>query len=148
MDNSLGRFLSSPYYAVPDSLYGDWREVRKYETTTLWPKSLEYALEEYIDSNYPGRPVIVDLWNTWCGPCLSAIKQVESLKKDMAASDIIFLYVSDVSSPLQAWESAGSRIGGTSFTGTSRYLELAKKSRSDHTLYDHSADFSHRIIFQ
>lgn len=294
MANTLGRFLSSPYYAVPDSLYDDWREVRKYETTTLWPKSLEYALEgetlpsfaqdwfinnlkcnfaslstlpyvakakrinnldveappmesysfldsidyspaflmhdpsrslrpflyallrfpdggfdkigdtpiavwqqtareklakairnpdkrlldllsaisylsqievdriplspiqianleegytddlgkivlsrnnrlldtlrkpadlldlsagdfsleEYIDSNYPGRPVIVDLWNTWCGPCLSAIKQVESLKKDIAASDIIFLYVSDVSSPLQAWESVGSRIGG------------------------------------
>lgn len=294
MANALGRFLSSPYYIVPDSLYNDWREVRKYETTSLWPKSLEYALEgetlpsfaqdwfinslkcnfaslsslpyvakakrmnnleveappmesysfldsidyspaflmhdpsrslrpflyallrfpdggfdkigdtpiavwqqtarvklakaiknpnqrlldllsamsylsqieveriplspiqianleedyaddlgkivisrnnrmldtlrkpadlldlsavdfsleEYINSNYPGRPVIVDLWNTWCGPCLSAIKQVESLKKDIATSDIIFLYVSDVSSPLQAWESVGSRIGG------------------------------------
>lgn len=294
MANALGRFLSSPYYIVPDSLYNDWREVRKYETTSLWPKSLEYALEgetlpsfaqdwfinslkcnfaslsslpyvakakrmnnldveappmesysfldsidyspaflmhdpsrslrpflyallrfpdggfdkigdtpiavwqqtackklakairnpdqrlldllsamsylsqieveriplspiqianleegyaddlgkivisrnnrmldtlrkpadlldlsavdfsleEYINSNYPGHPVIVDLWNTWCGPCLSAIKQVESLKKDIAASGIIFLYVSDVSSPLQAWESVGSRIGG------------------------------------
>lgn len=45
MANALGRFLSSPYHIVPDSLYNDWREVRKYETTSLWPKSLEYALQ-------------------------------------------------------------------------------------------------------
>lgn len=64
----------------------------------------EFDLKSYIDDKFPGMPVVVDLWNTWCMPCLVAIGRADAVRKNMDTQDAVFLYISDVSSDKAEWE--------------------------------------------
>lgn len=69
-----------------------------------------FSLMDFIDTNYQGYSIIVDLWNTWCSPCLNAFKQIETIMN--LPDNVILLYISDTSSPLEQWRTLSARIGG------------------------------------
>ena len=54
-------------------------------------------------SSFRGRLVYVDVWATWCGPCIAEIPSLERLQKDYENMDIVFLSVS-VDTDKEAWE--------------------------------------------
>ena len=60
-------------------------------------------LLDYIVRQHPGKAVFFDLWATWCGPCLNGIQAMEPLKKELEGRDIVFVYLTDESSPLNQW---------------------------------------------
>ena len=70
-----------------------------------------FNLTEFM-KRFEGRPVVVDLWNTWCGPCISAMSDFEERKKSYSDSDVVFLYICDVSSPELKWYSYANRESG------------------------------------
>lgn len=45
-------------------------------------------------SEYKGKLIYIDFWATWCGPCIQESPAFESLSKQYAGKDIVFLQVS------------------------------------------------------
>lgn len=57
-------------------------------------------LIEAIVAPHKGKVVMIDLWNTWCGPCRSAIADIEPEKSgDLSSDDIVWVYIANHSSP-------------------------------------------------
>ena len=44
---------------------------------------------------YRGRPLLIDLWATWCGPCLQAMPSLNRIYKDFASKGLQFVTVDE-----------------------------------------------------
>lgn len=69
-------------------------------------------LLEHIVAQHPGKAVFFDLWATWCGPCMQGIRAMEPLKEQLKGKDIVFIYLTDESSPLNEWNPQVLKIPG------------------------------------
>lgn len=59
---------------------------------------------EAVAAKYPGKVVLIDRWNTWCGPCKAGIAENEPLKANVLSDpDIVWVYIADESSPIPAY---------------------------------------------
>src|SRR5690606_16133598 len=66
---------------------------------------------ETIVSNYKDKVVFIDLWATWCAPCLEAIKQFRDTKGNFRDKNVVFVYLTNGSSPQKLWEEKIQGIG-------------------------------------
>ena len=69
-------------------------------------------LLQAIASQYPNKAVFFDLWATWCGPCKKGIKAMEPLKEQLKGKDVVFVYLTDESSPINEWNDYVIKIPG------------------------------------
>ena len=76
--------------------------LKKYNAKKIQP-GFAVADDEMFDAiiaPHKGKVVVVDVWETWCGPCCAAIKAHEPLKKTtFAGKDIVWIYLASESSP-------------------------------------------------
>ncbi|MGN0004326.1 MAG: TlpA family protein disulfide reductase [Sphingobacterium composti] len=70
----------------------------------------EMVVDELIDK-YKNKVVFIDIWATWCGPCLQAMNQFNRIKGDFKDTDIVFVYITNTSSPKNLWEEKIKGIG-------------------------------------
>ena len=52
---------------------------------------------------YKGKPLLVDFWATWCGPCRAAMETIKPVKAELEGK-ANFVYLTGPSSPKRAWE--------------------------------------------
>ncbi len=60
------------------------------------------SLLQVITRPYRGKMVLVDMWNTWCGPCMRAMKSLKPLKEEL--KEVVYLYIVDETSPKGKWK--------------------------------------------
>ena len=71
----------------------------------------EHLIPELL-RRYPGRSVLIDLWATWCGPCRMGHQTMAPMKEELKDWPVVFVYLTDITSPLQTWGDMIKEIPG------------------------------------
>ncbi len=54
----------------------------------------DLAGRELMLEEFRGRPVVLNVWATWCAPCVAELASLDRLARSLAGSDVIVLAVS------------------------------------------------------
>ena len=65
-----------------------------------------------ILGNYKGKAVLIDMWETWCGPCRAGHKAMAPMKEQMKGQNVQFIYIASPSSPQTTWQKMIKDIDG------------------------------------
>ena len=82
----------------------------------------------FILSKFRGKPVLLDFWETWCGPCLRANEDMKPLKAELADKDIVYVFVASESSPLETWQNMILDLPGEHFRLTEKQNSYLRKT--------------------
>ena len=55
---------------------------------------------------------LIDLWATWCGPCRMGHQTMVPMKEELKDWPVVFVYLTDITSPLQTWGDMIKEIPG------------------------------------
>ncbi len=87
---------------------------------------------ETILGKYRGKTILIDLWATWCGPCLYGHRIMAPLKEELKDKPIQYIYISPPSSPYQEWKNAIKEISGEHYYVTdAQYNEILRHYQSN-----------------
>ena len=70
------------------------------------------AIIDKIIEPYKGKIVYMDIWGTWCQPCINAIKSSPKLKGAVKDYDIVYVYFAGLSEEI-AWKGCIAELGLT-----------------------------------
>ena len=76
------------------------------------PQVSSEKLMDAIVAAFPGKVVLVDFWASWCSPCLTAMKEIHPLKEQMRGKEVVFVYITNMTTPVRWWEEEIQGIGG------------------------------------
>ena len=71
--------------------------------TDLQGKKVDFA-------KYRGKYVFIDLWASWCIPCIKEIPHLKQLEKDLQNKDVVFLSIS-IDTNVAAWKKKVAALG-------------------------------------
>jgi thiol-disulfide isomerase/thioredoxin len=87
-------------------------------TKNKTPKTAADSVFEAIIKKYKGKAIYVDFWATWCSPCLEGILKVAPIKEDLKNENIVFVYITNPSSPIGLYNNKIPGIKGEHFRVT------------------------------
>jgi thiol-disulfide isomerase/thioredoxin len=56
--------------------------------------------KEVALSSYRGKPLLIDLWATWCGPCLAALPSLNRIYAEIKDKGMEFISFDEVGDPV------------------------------------------------
>lgn len=92
------------------------------ESVKETPDVPDEKLLDAILAEHRGKPVLVDVWATWCTPCLAGIRALEPLKTTDYA-DVDFIYLTGETSPKSTWLEMVPTIRGDHYYLTDKQLK-------------------------
>ena len=103
--------------------------------------------ENYVDikggkkslSDYKGKYVYIDVWATWCGPCIQQIPFLKSLEKEYENKNIVFMSISTDES---------NRNGGSWEAAEKKWRDFVKKKNMSGVQLWSGQDFSFQQAYQ
>lgn len=108
--------LSTPFYGEAVRMRQQVAEEALRKSSAMITANPDVADDKLFDAivaPYKGKVVLVDIWNTWCGPCRAALKANEPLKDgELASDDIVWVYIADESSDMNKYVSMIPGIRG------------------------------------
>ncbi len=75
-------------------------------------------LLETLVAPYKGKVVLVDVWATWCGPCIRAMKDMLPMKEELKDKGITYVYLAGDNSPEAIWKNMIPDIHGEHYRVT------------------------------
>ncbi|WP_285058166.1 TlpA family protein disulfide reductase [Pedobacter ginsengisoli] len=127
-DNPVKRLFLKDYQLAYDLLY---KSKLSAKSVILDAKKLPATgIVKNMLERYKGKVVYLDIWATWCIPCLTEMKNSKKLRDQFAGKDVIFLYLC-ISSPTEStWQRliAGHNIEGEHyFLSNAQSADLARE---------------------
>lgn len=100
---------------------------------------------------YKGKAVLFDIWATWCGPCKAAHKTILPLKEELKNENLVFVYITGTTSPLEKWAEMIPEITGEHYYLTNeQYQAIMKQFESQgvptYMIFDVNGKFSYKSI--
>jgi len=106
-------YFKNPTFAK--YLFEKNEELKQSNLPVVINETPDYPKNQFIEtivSKYKGKLVVIDLWATWCSPCMMAIADMRPLKAEMKNKDVVWVYITSTSSPKDIWREKIERIGG------------------------------------
>ncbi len=120
------------------------------DTVTIKDLSEErFDLFKYLDSRFQGKALVVDLWNTWCGPCKISHRQLMEMDLRRRFPNVVFVYICDTSSPANQWKQDSGILQGHSIRISKKDMnsileEYSLEGFPSHLFYDNQ----HRLNYK
>ena len=84
----------------------------KIDSATSISNNTSLNLMDSILAKYKGSVIFVDFWATWCMPCIAAMNESESVKKEFVNEKVVFVYIADPTSTRKTWAQKTTELGG------------------------------------
>lgn len=115
------RALKNPFYLevftkVQQQTEADLAAIAGKELITPMPDVPKEELFDALIAPYKGKVIVVDFWNTWCGPCRAAIQAIEPMKaKELKDDNLVWIYVANETSPIVQYKTQIANMQGVHY---------------------------------
>ena len=104
-----------------------------------------------ILEKYRGKAVFFDIWATWCGPCRAAHKTILPLKEELKNEDVVFVYLTGTTSPVDKWSEMIKEISGEHYYLTNeQYQSVLNQYKSQgvptYLIFDRNGNFAYKSV--